>query len=349
MADVAKVERCDFLVELGTEELPPKALHELEQAFANGVRKGLTDAGLAHADVLSFATPRRLAVLVKRLASRQPEQNVKRRGPPVSAGFDASGQPTRAALAFAESCGVPLDSLQRLDEGKGLFLFFIGTKAGTQTVELLPGIVQASLDALPIPKRMRWGAGDAEFVRPVHWLVMLFGKDVVPASVLGVPAGNLTRGHRFMAPKEIRVTSPAAYAKALRDRGRVVADFAERREVIRAGVTAKAEEAGGRAVLSDALLDEVTALVEWPVPLAARFEERFLSLPREVLIATLQDHQRYFPIEDANGRLIAGFITVSNIESRAPAQVRAGNERVVRPRLADAAFFWDQDRKVPLA
>jgi glycyl-tRNA synthetase beta chain len=349
MAEPTKLERRDFLVELGTEELPPKALRELEQAFAAGVRKGLTEAGLAHGDVLSFATPRRLAVWVKRLASRQPEQNVKRRGPPVSAAFDANGQPTRAGLAFAESCGVAIDGLQRLDEGKGLFLFFIGTKAGTQTVELLPGIVQASLDALPIPKRMRWGAGDAEFVRPVHWLVMLYGKDVVPASVLGVPAGNLTRGHRFMAPKEIRVTSPAAYAKALRDRGRVIADFAERRESIRAGVTAKAEEAGGRAVLSDALLDEVTALVEWPVPLAARFEERFLSLPREVLIATLQDHQRYFPVEDGSGRLMSWFITESNIESRDPAQVRGGNERVVRPRLADAAFFWDQDRKVPLA
>jgi glycyl-tRNA synthetase beta chain len=349
MAEPMKVERRDFLVEVGTEELPPKALRELELAFAAGVRKGVTEAGLAHGEVLSFATPRRLAVWVKRLASRQPEQNVKRRGPPVSAAFDASGQPTRAGAAFAESCGVPIGSLQRLDEGKGLFLFLIGTKAGTQTIELLPGIVQASLDALPIPKRMRWGAGEAEFVRPVHWLVMLYGKDVVPASVLGVPAGNLTRGHRFMAPKEIRVTSPAAYANALRERGRVIADFAERREAIRTGVTAKAEEAGGRAVLSDALLDEVTALVEWPVPLAARFEERFLSLPREVLIATLQDHQRYFPVEDASGRLMSWFITVSNIESRDPAQVRAGNERVVRPRLADAAFFWDQDRKVPLA
>jgi glycyl-tRNA synthetase beta chain len=252
MAEAPKVERRDFLVELGTEELPPKALHELEQAFAAGVRNGLTQAGLAHGEVVSFATPRRLAVLVKRLASRQPEQNVKRRGPPVSAAFDASGNPTRAGAAFAESCGVAIDALQRLDEGKGLFLFFIGTKPGTQTVELMPGIVQASLDALPIPKRMRWGAGEAEFVRPVHWLVMLYGKDVVPASVLGVPAGNVTRGHRFMAPKEIRVTSPATYAKALRERGRVIADFAERREVIRAGVTAKAEEAGGRAVLSDA-------------------------------------------------------------------------------------------------
>jgi glycyl-tRNA synthetase beta chain len=347
--ETAKIERRDFLVEVGTEELPPKALRELEQAFASGVKAGLAQAGLAYGDVQSFATPRRIAVLVKRLASRQPEQNVKRRGPPVTAAFDASGQPTRAATAFAESCGTPIESLQRLDEGKGQFLFYIGTKAGTDAVALLPGIVQSSLDALPIPKRMRWGSGTAEFVRPVHWLVMLYGKDVVPASVLDVPAGNTTRGHRFLAPKEIRLSSPSSYAKALRERGRVIADFTERREAIRAGVTAKAEELGGRAVMDDALLDEVTALVEWPVPLAARFEDRFLELPREVLIATLQDHQRYFPIANATGGLMSWFITVSNIESRDPAQVRAGNERVVRPRLADAAFFWAQDRKQPLS
>ncbi|HVY81024.1 MAG TPA: glycine--tRNA ligase subunit beta [Steroidobacteraceae bacterium] len=349
MAEVAKIERRDFLVEVGTEELPPKALRELELAFASGVTSGLASAGLAHGEVQSFATPRRIAVLVKRLVSRQPQQNIKRRGPPVSAAFDASGQPTRAATAFAESCGVAVSELQKLEEGKGQFLFYLGTKPGTDTVALLPGIVQAALDALPIPKRMRWGSGDAEFVRPVHWLVMMYGKDVVPATVLDVPAGNATRGHRFMAPKEIRLTSPAAYAKALRERGKVIADFVERRTAIRDGVAAKAEEVGGRAVMDDALLDEVTALVEWPVPLAARFEERFLDLPREVLIATLQEHQRYFPVENASGALMAWFIAVSNSESLDPAQVRAGNERVVRPRLADAAFFWEQDRKLPLA
>lgn len=346
-----KVERRDFLAELGTEELPPKALRELELAFASGVKTGLASAGLVHGDIQSFATPRRIAVLVKRLASRQPEQNIKRRGPPVTAGFDASGQPTRAATAFAESCGVPVASLQRLEEAKGQFLFFIGSKPGTETVALLPGIVQTALDALPIPKRMRWGAGEAEFVRPVHWLLMMYGTDVVPATVLGVPSGNLTRGHRFMAPKALRVSSPASYEKALKERGKVVPRFEERREMI-ANAVAKAAAVGGegaRAVSDDALMDEVTALVEWPVPVEARFEERFLDLPREVLISTLQEHQRYFPIEDSAGKLTPWFITVSNIESRDPAQVRAGNERVVRPRLADAAFFWEQDRKTPLA
>ena len=349
MSETAKVEKRDFLVEVGTEELPPKALRELELAFLAGIRKGLTEANLSHGEVESFATPRRIAVLVKRLPSRQPEQDLKRRGPPVTASFDASGQPTRAASAFADSCGVAVDALQKLDEGKGLFLFYIGKKAGTNSVELLPKIVQASLDALPIPKRMRWGAGTAEFVRPVHWLVMLYGSEVVPATVLGVPSGQHTRGHRFMAPKEIKVTSPVSYAKALRDRGRVVPGFEERREIIRAAVASKSSELGGQAVMDDALLDEVTALVEWPVPVVARFEDRFLSLPREVLISTLQEHQRYFPLAKPDGALMSCFITISNIESLDPAQVQAGNERVVRPRLADAAFFWEQDRKQPLS
>jgi len=209
--------------------------------------------------------------------------------------------------------------------------------------------VQASLDKLPIAKRMRWGSGTAEFVRPVHWVVLMFGKDVVPATLLGVVSGNRTRGHRFMAPREITLATAASYAGRLEKAGRVIADFARRRELIREGVTALATGHGARAIIGDALLDEVTALVEWPAPIAGRFEERFLSLPREVLIATLQDHQRYFPVEDAAGRLTSHFITVANIVSRAPDEVRRGNERVVRPRLADAAFFWDQDCKTPLA
>jgi glycyl-tRNA synthetase beta chain len=345
----ADVERHDFLVELGTEELPPTALRGLEQAFAGGIRSGLEKAGLGHQSVVSFATPRRLAVMVQKLAIRQPDHDIRRRGPPVSASFDASGQPTRAAVAFGESCGVAVDALQRVEEGKGSFLYYIGTKDGALATELLPRIVQASLDALPIPRRMHWGSGSAEFVRPVHWLVMLYGKDIVPATLLEITAGNETHGHRFHAPKPVRLASPAVYERTLHERGYVIADFGKRREQIRTGVTTLATEIGGRALLSDELLDEVTALVEWPVPLAGRFENRFLELPREVLISTLQDHQRYFAVEDAGGRLLPAFITVSNIESRDPAKVREGNERVVRPRLADAAFFWDQDRKQSLA
>jgi glycyl-tRNA synthetase beta chain len=342
------VERKDFLVELGTEELPPTALRGLELAFAAGVQSGLEKAGLTHSGLVSYATPRRLAIWVKKLVSRQPDQDIKRRGPPVTASFDASGQPTRAASAFAESCGVTVDALQKLDEGKGTFLFFIGTKAGAAATELLPSIVQASLDALAIPRRMHWGSGTAEFVRPVHWLVMMYGKDVLPARLLGIESGNQSRGHRFHAPRAIKVSSPSSYETTLRSRGYVLADFATRRELIRNKVIEVATSLGGTALIGDDLLDEVTALVEWPVPLAGRFEERFLQLPREVLISTLQDHQRYFAVEDSHGRLLPSFITVSNIESRDPSKVREGNERVVRPRLADAAFFWEQDRKQTL-
>ena len=344
-----RAEQRDFLVEIGTEELPPKALLELSQAFLSGLRAGLLQAGLNHGAMHAFATPRRLAIWVKRLAARQPEQNLKRRGPAVSAAFDAAGAPTRAALAFAQSCGTSVEMLQKLAEPKGTFLFFIGTKSGVDAVTLLPAIVQSALDGLPIPKRMRWGGGSAEFVRPVHWLVMLYGKDVVPATLLDTVSGNLTHGHRFHAPQPLRVATPGSYARLLNTRGYVVADFAERREKVRLLAATQAGELGGRALFDAQLLDEVTALVEWPVPVAGRFDARFLELPREVLISTLQDHQRYFPVEDAHGILMPWFITMSNIESREPEKVRAGNERVVRPRLADAAFFWEQDRKQPLA
>jgi glycyl-tRNA synthetase beta chain len=339
----------DFLVEIGTEELPPKALRTLEQAFVAGITAGLDKAGLTHGGAMGFATPRRLAVLVRRLAARQPLQHLKRRGPPVASAFDSLGGPTRAALAFAASCATSVEALQRLDEGKGSFLFFIGTKAGEEAVQVLPGIVQAALDALPIPRRMHWGDGQALFVRPVHWVVMLFGKDVVPGTLLDTPAGRHTHGHRFHAPKPLSLGTPGAYERILRERGYVLADFAARREKIRSAVTSVAATLDGRALISEALLDEVTALTEWPVALAGGFEERFLALPREVLISTLESHQRYFPLERADGTLMPAFITVSNLESRDPDKVREGNERVVRPRLADAAFFWEQDRRAPLS
>jgi glycyl-tRNA synthetase beta chain len=343
------VVRRDFLVEIGTEELPPKALRALSEAFVAGVAAGLEKAQLVHAGVSGFATPRRLAVYVKRLAAAQPEQHLKRRGPPLTAAFDASGEPTRAARAFAESCGTGVEALQRLDEGKGTFLFFVGTRPGESALQLLPALVQAALEQLPIPRRMHWGDGSAMFVRPVHWVVMLFGRDVVPATLLDTPSGRHTRGHRFHAPRPLALASPASYERALRQRGFVVADFAARRERIRTAVAAAAAEVNGHALMPDALLDEVTALTEWPVALAGRFEERFLSLPREVLISTLAEHQRCFALEGPNGGLLPAFIAVSNIESREPERVRAGNERVVRPRLTDAAFFWEQDRRRPLA
>jgi glycyl-tRNA synthetase beta chain len=341
--------RRDFLVEIGTEELPPLALKSLAENFAAGIAKGLEAARLKHGRVQHFASPRRLAVLVKGLTEQQPEQELKRRGPPVTAAFDASGNPTRAAVAFAESCGTSVAALSRITEPKGEFLFYSARVPGRAARELLPGVVTEALDGLPIPKRMRWGSGDAEFVRPVQWVVLLFGKELIRARVMDTESGQLTHGHRFHAPKPLRIATPGGYVGTLRTRGYVMADFAERRAKIRAGVNELAAGLGGVPVSSDELLDEVTALVEWPVPLAGEFEARFLELPREVLIATLQDHQRYFPLADSDGRLLPSFIAVANLESRDPAQVRAGNERVVRPRLSDAAFFYDTDRRQPLA
>jgi glycyl-tRNA synthetase beta chain len=349
VAPRARIERHDLLVELGTEELPPQALHTLELAFAEGLRTRLGQAGLLVAAVESFATPRRLAVHIRRLASRTPDQLIKRRGPPLSASFDAAGAPTRAATAFAHSCGVALDALSRERDVKGNeYLYFEGLKSGAATTALLPGLVQQSLDALPVPKRMRWGAGEAQFVRPVHWLLLLYGREVVPASVLGVDAGAVSYGHRFMAPRALHISSPAAYANTLLTRGKVIVAFGARRANIGAQVEQLAAALSGRAIVTDALLDEVTALVEWPVAMAGQFEPRFLTLPREVLIATLQAHQRYFAVENDAG-LLPWFIAISNINSPDPEVVRTGNERVVGPRLADAAFFWEQDRKQPLA
>jgi len=339
----------DFLVEIGTEELPPKALRSLEQAFAAGIGAGLAKAALRHGALQSFATPRRLAVRVRRLAAQQSEQRIERRGPPVSAAFDATGQPTRAAQAFAASCGADVQDLQRRGADRGEFLYYLGVKPGAAAVDLLPAIVQEALDVLPIPRRMRWGANETQFVRPVHWVVMLYGPEVLAAKVLATAAANLTWGHRFHSAKPLRIARPGTYERTLATRGWVVADFEKRRARVRAQVTAAAGSLGGHAVIEAALLEEVTALVEWPVALAGRFETRFLRLPREVLISTLQDHQRYFPVEGADGALLPCFVAVANIESREPQRVVAGNERVVGPRLADAAFFWDQDRKLPLS
>lgn len=335
----------DFLVEIGTEELPPKSLHVLMRAFADGIAAGLETAGIGFGAVEPFATPRRLAVRVRKVAGAQPEQEIRRLGPAVANGFDANGQPTRAALGFAASCGVGVEQLQVVDGPKGKVLAYSTRRAGELSTRLLPGIVSTALDDLPIAKRMRWGAEEAEFVRPVQWVVMLFGADCVAAEILGVKSGTASRGHRFHAPAPLRIATPARYEATLRDKGKVMADLAERREQIRSGVTAAATAIGGTAVIGEPLLEEVAALVEWPVPIAGRFEDRFLALPGEVPIAVMQDHQRYFPVRDGQGALLPWFIAVANIESNAPEKVRAGNERVIRPRLADAAFFWETDRK----
>jgi glycyl-tRNA synthetase beta chain len=339
----------DLLFELFTEELPPRALLGLSTALTEGVTRGIDAAGVSHGKVHGFATPRRLAVWIEKLAERQPDRAVVRRGPPLANSFDAEGRPTQAAAAFAKSCGVAVQELSRLTTDKGAWLQWSGTEQGAATPTLLDAIVNQAVAALPVPKRMRWGAGSAEFVRPVHGVVLLYGETVVPAQVLGLASGQIIYGHRFHAPKPIVLKNAKSYESRLR-KARVVADFAKRRELIRAEVAAAAAltAPGADALIEDALLDEVTALVEWPVPVTGQFEQRFLTLPREVVIATVQDHQRYFAVQGADGKLSGWFVTVSNIESRDPSKVRQGNERVVRPRLSDAAFFWAQDRKSSL-
>ena len=333
----------DFLVELGTEELPPKALKSLGEAFLAGVEKGLKSASLDYLQARYYAAPRRLAVLVERLQAQQPDRTLNLDGPPVQAAFDKDGNPTQAALGFAKKCGVDLAEIDR----SGAKLKFSQCIAGQAAVSLLPGIVEASLADLPIPKRMRWAARKEEFVRPTQWLVMLFGDAVVDCEILAQKAGRVSRGHRFHANRDVRISSPANYAEDLRS-AYVLADFAERRELISRRVDELAAAEQGSAIVPPALLDEVTALVEWPVPLVCSFEERFLEVPQEALITTMQDNQKYFCLLDGNGKLLPRFITVANIESKDPAQIVSGNEKVVRPRLTDAEFFFKQDKRQPL-
>ena len=339
----------DFLVELGTEELPPKALKPLSDAFTQGIARGLEEAGIEFGKVEAFAAPRRLAVRIRDLADSQPDKSVEKRGPAVKAAFDDAGNPTRALTGFATSLGVTPDQLDTLETDKGAWVVYRTVEQGKPTVELMPELVEQSLAGLPIPKRMRWGAHRTEFVRPVHWVVMLFGNKVIEAPIMGLTPGNKTRGHRFHCPKSLIVPTPNDYEVVLKQEGYVIADFAERREQIRAGVTELAEkEAGGKAVIDEGLLDEVTALNEWPVPLMGRFEERFLEVPAEALISSMKEHQKYFHVVAADGEMLPLFITVANIESKDPSQVVSGNEKVIRPRLSDAAFFYETDRKTKL-
>ncbi len=338
----------DFLVEIGTEELPPKALKKLSQAFAQGIEQGLTESNLTFGSVELFAAPRRLAVRIHQLSDTQPDINIEKRGPAAKAAYDADGNPTKALEGFARSCGASVDQLETMETDKGAWLVYRSVQPGQNTTELLPAIVNKSLAQLPIPKRMRWGARRIEFVRPVHWVIMLFGSSVVECELLGHQAGNQTRGHRFHCNDVLTINSPAEYEQTLLEKGYVIASFEDRREKVRAGVMAIAETVGGNAVIDEALLDEVTALNEWPVPLIGRFEERFLEVPAEALISSMKEHQKYFHIIDSEGKMLPNFITLSNIESKDPAQVVAGNERVIRPRLSDAAFFFETDKKQTL-
>ncbi|MFP4640414.1 MAG: glycine--tRNA ligase subunit beta [Guyparkeria sp.] len=338
----------DFLFELGTEELPPKALITLRDALAEEVRAGLEQADLAHGGIIAYAAPRRLAVRVADLATGTEPKPVERRGPAVKAAFDNEGNPTKALAGFAASVGVEPDQLTTLKTDKGEWLVHRHTEPGKPATDLLPGIVERALDRLPTPKRMRWGASRAEFIRPVHWVLAIHGDDVVDMTLFGHAAGNCSFGHRFHHPDALTIKHPADYVATLRESGHVLADFAERRERIEAQVTEAASRVGGTARIDPDLLDEVTALVEWPVAVAGQFEERFLEVPHEALIYTMQDDQKYFPVLDDKGALMPWFVTVANIDSRDMDAVRHGNERVIRPRFSDAMFFWEGDLKTPL-
>ena len=333
----------DFLVELGTEELTPKALNTLADAFLAGIEKGLQAAGLNYSAKNVYAAPRRLAVLITGLDTQQPDRSINLDGPPLQAAFNAEGEPTQAALGFAKKCGVDLSEIDQ----SGPKLRFSQNIVGKPTASLLPTIVEDSLNDLPIPKRMRWGARKEEFVRPTQWLVMLLGDDVVDCTILAQKAGRESRGHRFHHPQNVRISSPASYREDMRQ-AYVLADAQERRELIARRTAELATQQEGSAIVPPALLDEVTALVEWPVPLVCSFEERFLEVPQEALITTMQDNQKYFCLLDADGKLLPRFITVANIESKDPRQIVEGNEKVVRPRLTDAEFFFNQDKKQPL-
>lgn len=339
----------DLLIEIGTEELPPVALPRLAEAFRQELVKRLDEQQLAHGEAELFATPRRLALRIADLALASPDQRQTRRGPAVAAAFDQNGQPTQAALGFARSCGVEVADLGRLESDKGAWLVHEQNIPGCAAAELLPELVEQALAALPVPKRMRWGSSEASFVRPVHWICGLLGERPLSGEVLGIGIGQQTRGHRFHAPAPITLAHPRDYDRVLREQGWVEPDFAARRARIAEQVAALAADAGGHVEPSEALLDEVTALCEWPVALLGRFDAAYLEVPPEVLIETMQKNQKYFPVFGGDGALLPCFITICNIDSRDPDLVRAGNERVIVPRFADARFFWEQDLKDPLA
>lgn len=335
----------DFLVEIGSEELPPKALKTLSEAFTREFTERLNKAGLAYGEVHSFASPRRLAIRVRQLASFQPALEIERRGPSVSAAFDASGNPTRACEGFARSCKTTPQQLEKLTTDKGSWVVYRTTEAGKAAAQLLPDLVAHALAVLPFPKKMRWGASRIEFVRPVHWVLMLIDEDVPEATILGIRANNSSRGHRFHHAGELTIRHPEDYEQQLEKPGCVIADYNRRKKIIQEKIQQLAIPANGQVIIDDDLLDEVTSLTEWPVALIGQFDARFLQVPDQALISTMKSNQKYFHVQDADGNLLPYFVTIANLQSKNPQQIVSGNERVIRPRLEDAAFFFETDQK----
>ncbi|MGA1054633.1 MAG: glycine--tRNA ligase subunit beta [Pseudohongiellaceae bacterium] len=338
----------DLLIEIGTEELPPKALANLSAALELSLTEQLRALQLSFGTVQRFASPRRLAVLVEALDEAQQDQEKTRLGPAVQAAFDDTGALTPAALGFAKSCGVDVDQLSRIEKDGVEKLSFSINEKGRTTQALVPTLIETALNRLPIPKRMRWGASRIEFVRPLHWAVVLFGEETIETDILGVRSGHCTRGHRFHNNQDLPLVQPSDYESVLTEQGRVIASFDKRRDLIREQVEQQARMHEAVAIIDEALLDEVTSLVEFPVALTGSFDEAFLAVPQEALILAMKSHQKCFHLADAEGRLLPKFVAISNLESKDPQQVITGNERVIRPRLADAQFFFDTDREKPL-
>ncbi|EGQ7704011.1 glycine--tRNA ligase subunit beta [Vibrio cholerae] len=343
----------EFLIELGTEELPPKQLRTLAEAFAANFAAELATADIAHEGVTWFATPRRLALKVANLAESQPDRVVEKRGPAVNVAFDADGKPTKAAEGWARGNGITVEQAERLVTDKGEWLLFKEQVQGQQTASVVVEMAAKALANLPIAKPMRWGDKETQFIRPVKTLTILFGSELIQGEILGVASARTLRGHRFMGEAEFTIESAEQYPAILEERGKVIADYATRKAMIIEGSQQAAKQLGGIADLEDALVEEVTSLVEWPVVMTAKFEEKFLKVPAEALVYTMKGDQKYFPVYshkmgDANKKLLPNFIFVSNIESKEPRHIVEGNEKVVRPRLADAEFFFNTDRKRPL-
>ncbi|EOC7460378.1 glycine--tRNA ligase subunit beta [Vibrio cholerae] len=338
----------EFLIELGTEELPPKQLRTLAEAFAANFAAELAAADIAHEGVTWFATPRRLALKVANLAESQPDRVVEKRGPAVNVAFDADGKPTKAAEGWARGNGITVEQAERLVTDKGEWLLFKEQVQGQQTASVVVEMAAKALANLPIAKPMRWGDKETQFIRPVKTLTILFGSELIQGEILGVASARTIRGHRFMGEAEFTIESAEQYPAILEERGKVIADYATRKAMIIEGSQQAAQQLGGIADLEDALVEEVTSLVEWPVVMTAKFEEKFLKVPAEALVYTMKGDQKYFPVYDASKKLLPNFIFVSNIESKEPRHIVEGNEKVVRPRLADAEFFFNTDRKRPL-
>jgi glycyl-tRNA synthetase beta chain len=341
------VRKDNLLIELGTEELPPKALKSLSESFAEGIKQGLESSGLKFTAIQPLATPRRLAVKVSQLDAEQADKVVEKRGPSVDVAFDDDGKPTKAAEGWARSNGITVEQAQRLKTDKGEWLLHKADVKGEPLSKLLPGIVESALKQLPIPKPMRWGDSDAQFIRPVHTLTLVYGDQSIDAELLGVRSARHILGHRFHAPQGFELAHADDYEEQL-NAHYVNVDQQQRMDTIRREVNRIAAELGGKVVEDEALIEEVSALVEWPVALQASFDEAFLDVPKEPLIVTMKDDQRYFPVEDDQGRLLPRFIFITNIESKDPQQIVQGNEKVVRPRLADAQFFFETDKKQSL-